>query len=106
MMHEAVLPNMTTPVLLADYLTRAVDQGGATGMLALHALFLLMSRHGLEYPAFFQRLYSLLTPAMFKVGDWSARDFPAQQEWLALPCRRWEHVTHLQGFECSCSGST
>ncbi|KAK9792757.1 hypothetical protein WJX73_008611 [Symbiochloris irregularis] len=66
LMHELVIPNMTTPVLLADFLIRAVDKGGATGMLALHALFLLMSRHGLEYPAFFQRLYSLLTPAMFK----------------------------------------
>lgn len=32
-----------------------------TGMLALNGLFILVTRHGLEYPAFFRRLYGLLT---------------------------------------------
>ena len=67
-LHEQVMPKMSEPLLLADFLTRAVNQGGASAMLALHALFLLMTKHGLEYPQFYKRLYSLMTPAIFKVN--------------------------------------
>ena len=67
MLHESVLPHMTDPLLLADILTRAVSQQGAIAMLALHSLFLLMTKHGLEYPAFFKRLYNLITPDVFRV---------------------------------------
>ena len=38
-----------------------------TGMLALNGLFILVTRHGLEYPAFFRRLYGLLTLDAFQV---------------------------------------
>lgn len=34
-------------------------------MLALNGIFTLVTRHGLEYPAFYARLYSLLTPDVF-----------------------------------------
>ena len=34
-------------------------------MLALHGIFLLVTKHGLEYPRFFERLYALLTPDVF-----------------------------------------
>ena len=37
------------------------------GMLALHGIFTLVTRHGLEYPRFYERLYQLLTPAAFQV---------------------------------------
>ena len=36
-------------------------------MLALHGIFTLVTRHGLEYPRFYERLYQLLTPAAFQV---------------------------------------
>ena len=39
-----------------------------TGMLALNGLFILVTRHGLEYPAFYRRLYGLLSPDAFQVG--------------------------------------
>ena len=67
MLHEGVMPRMADPLLLADFLTRAVKYGGAPAMLALHALYLLMTQHGLEYPGFFQLLYSLMTPSIFQV---------------------------------------
>lgn len=41
--------------------------GGLTGLLALNGLFVLVSRHGLEYPAFYARLYALLTLNVFQV---------------------------------------
>jgi len=40
--------------------------GGMMGMLALNSIFLLVTRHGLEYPKFYEQLYSLLTPDSLK----------------------------------------
>jgi hypothetical protein len=51
----------------ADYLTETLDRGGLPGMLALHGIFLLVTRHGLEYPRFYARLYQLITPDAFHV---------------------------------------
>jgi len=34
-------------------------------MLALNGIFTLVTRHGLEYPAFYKRLYGLLTAEAF-----------------------------------------
>ena len=36
-------------------------------MLALNGIFILVTRHGLEYPAFYERLYALLTDDAFQV---------------------------------------
>jgi hypothetical protein len=58
--HSVVIPNVADPLLLADFLTHSIDQGGLLGVLALNGLFLLVTQHGLEYPRFYQRLYSLL----------------------------------------------
>ncbi|KAG2424155.1 hypothetical protein HXX76_014688 [Chlamydomonas incerta] len=61
----AVIPHMLGPQLLADFLTHCLNRGGLTGMLALNGLFLLVTRHGLEYPQFFARLYQLMVPEAF-----------------------------------------
>ena len=61
--HADVMPHLTNPHLLTDFLTHALDAGGLSGMLALHGIFTLVTRHGLEYPHFYRRLYSLLTLA-------------------------------------------
>lgn len=42
-------------------------------MLALNGIFLLVTRHGLEYPRFYARLYQLLTPDAFHVSAHSGR---------------------------------
>ncbi len=63
--HASVLPNMTNPVMLADFLTYALDRGGITGMLALNGIFVLVTQHGLEYPAFYRRLYNLISEEAF-----------------------------------------
>ena len=63
---DQVLPRMSDPLLLAEFLTRATDAGGFTAHLALRSLFLLVSAHGLEYANFWGRLYGLLTPALFQ----------------------------------------
>ncbi|KAI7841082.1 hypothetical protein COHA_005309 [Chlorella ohadii] len=64
-MHDLIIPSMVKPVLLADFLTATLDKGGLTGMLALNGIFELVTKHGLEYPHFYRRLYGLLTPEAF-----------------------------------------
>lgn len=66
--HADIIPHLTKPHLLTDVLTRALDAGGLSGMLALHGIFTLVTKHGLEYPHFYRRLYNLLTPAALKVS--------------------------------------
>ena len=67
-MHTKIIPHMANPLLLADFLYKALDVGGLMGMLALHGIFTLVTQHGLEYPHFYQRLYRLLSPASLMVG--------------------------------------
>jgi U3 small nucleolar RNA-associated protein 19 len=64
-MHDQILPHLPHPLLLSDFLTDAYNQGGAVSMLAMHGLFVLMAKHGLEYPQFYPRLYALMKPAIF-----------------------------------------
>ena len=49
----------------SDFLTRSYDIGGVISVMALSGLFILMTQHGLEYPKFYEKLYALLTPAVF-----------------------------------------
>ena len=67
-MHDQILPHLPHPLLLSDFLTDAYNQGGAVSMLAMHGLFILMAKHGLEYPQFYPRLYSLMKPAIFHLA--------------------------------------
>ncbi len=53
--------------LETSFTNLAVGAGGMTGMLALNGLFILVTKHGLEYPAFYRRLYGLLTLDAFQV---------------------------------------
>ncbi|BFZ55812.1 Maturation and nuclear export of 40S ribosomal subunits interacting protein [Savitreella phatthalungensis] len=58
---KRVLPYMAMPQLLADFYSDAYGAGGVTALLALNGLFLLMQKHRLDYPRFYQQLYALLT---------------------------------------------
>merc|ERR1712216_212177 len=60
--HLHVMPNMTSPLILSDFLIKSLDKGGIIGILALHGVFLLVTRYGLDYPRIYERLYTLLHP--------------------------------------------
>lgn len=60
-LQDTIIPGLVNPVLLADFLSRSLDRGGLQGMLALHSIFILVTKHGLEYSHFYVRLYGLLT---------------------------------------------
>ncbi|KAK7198432.1 CBF/Mak21 family [Novymonas esmeraldas] len=62
---SVVLPHLTNPLVLADYLTGCFSSGGIVSILALQGLLVLMLDHGLEYPNYYEQLYSLLTADVF-----------------------------------------
>jgi U3 small nucleolar RNA-associated protein 19 len=68
-LHKNVVPHMPNPSLLSDFFVRSIDRGGLDGMLALNGLFTLMTQHGLEYPKFYDRLYTLLDPSALHVSN-------------------------------------
>lgn len=55
-----IAPWFPQPEMLMDFLTDSYDEGGATSLLALSGLFYLISEKNLDYPSFYQKLYSLL----------------------------------------------
>ncbi|KAG1693968.1 Nucleolar complex protein 4 [Nymphon striatum] len=65
MLHSKVLPHLEKPLLLTDFLISSYDIGGSTSLLALNGLFFLIQNHNLEYPDFYNKLYSLFEPSLF-----------------------------------------
>jgi U3 small nucleolar RNA-associated protein 19 len=55
-----ILPWMTRPESLMDFLTDSYNIGGSTSLLALSGLFYLINNKNLDYPSFYPKLYSLL----------------------------------------------
>ncbi|XP_021713646.1 nucleolar complex protein 4 homolog B-like [Chenopodium quinoa] len=64
-LHQEVIPYLSNPVMLCDFLTRSYDIGGVVSVMALSGLFILMTKYGLEYPNFYEKLYALLIPSIF-----------------------------------------
>ncbi|PWN44003.1 CBF-domain-containing protein [Ceraceosorus guamensis] len=58
--HNQILPNLSKPRLVVDWLVDCLEAGGATSLLALNSLYTLMLSHNLQYPSFYNKLYSLL----------------------------------------------
>ncbi|KAM6902144.1 nucleolar complex protein 4 homolog [Xenentodon cancila] len=66
-LHDSILPHMSKPTLMIDFLTAAYEVGGAVSLLALNGLFILIHQHNLDYPDFYKKLYNLLEPSVFHV---------------------------------------
>ncbi|KAF9051298.1 CBF/Mak21 family-domain-containing protein [Panaeolus papilionaceus] len=60
LMHRSVLPHLTRPFLVMDWISSCVDMGGSVGLLALNALFVMIKGYNLDYPSFYTRLYAFL----------------------------------------------
>ncbi|BGP55181.1 hypothetical protein JCM8202_006348 [Rhodotorula sphaerocarpa] len=67
MLHRQVLPHLTEPRRLMDWLVDCAEVGGTVGILALNGLFALIQKHGLEFPDFYTKLYSLLDRSVLHV---------------------------------------
>ncbi|TKY86097.1 hypothetical protein EX895_004922 [Sporisorium graminicola] len=59
-LHAQILPHLTKPTMLHDFLVSCLNSRGATALLALNAIFTLVTKHNLDYPQFYARLYAML----------------------------------------------
>ena len=66
-LHKSVIPNMAQPQFLMDFLSDAYNAGGPVALLALNGLFSLIQTYNLDYPKFFEKLYSLLDSSILHV---------------------------------------
>ncbi|KAK7520134.1 CBF/Mak21 family-domain-containing protein [Phyllosticta citriasiana] len=87
---KRVLGNMTNSVtpwflkveLLMDFLTDSYNVGGGTSLLALSGLFHLMREKNLDYPSFYQKLYSLLDDGLLN-SKYRSRFFRLLDEFMS-----------------------
>lgn len=63
-MEKRILPFLSRPQLIADWLLDCLDVGGSTALLALSPLYTLYVSHSLSLPSLYSTLYGLLTPAL------------------------------------------
>lgn len=59
-MAESIAPWFIQPEMLMDFLTDSYNAGGSLSLLALSGVFYLIESRNLDYPSFYQKLYSLL----------------------------------------------
>jgi U3 small nucleolar RNA-associated protein 19 len=59
LVHE-IVPWINATERLMDFLTDSFNEGGEMSLLSLAGLFYLMQEKNLDYPSFYQKLYSLL----------------------------------------------
>lgn len=57
---DEIMPHLTNPLLLSDFLTDSYDVGGVTSLLALNSLFILIQDYNFDSPDFYNKLYELL----------------------------------------------
>jgi len=68
-MVEAIMPVLTTPLMLSDFLSDSFKIGGSISLLALEGLWALIQKHNLDFPDFYPKLYTLLNPVMLHVQN-------------------------------------
>jgi hypothetical protein len=59
---DKVIPYLSSPSLLIDFLAGLFSRGGSIGWMSLNALFTLIRKHRLDYPRFYEQLLPMLTP--------------------------------------------
>lgn len=64
-LHQTIIPHLSSPLLLSDFLTDSYNIGGYISILSLNSLFILISKFNLNYPSFYPKLYALLQPHIF-----------------------------------------
>lgn len=60
-----VIPFLSDPKELIDFLTDSYSAGGVTSLLALNGLYVLINQHNLDYPDFYENLYKIIDPSIF-----------------------------------------
>ncbi|KAL7205975.1 hypothetical protein ACSBR2_018815 [Camellia fascicularis] len=67
----AVIPYLSNPIMLCDFLTRSYEIGGVISVMARSSLYVLMTQNGLEYPNFSEQIVTFNSS---ENGDGTSRD--------------------------------
>ena len=64
MITKTFVHNIENPLILCDFLTSCLDNEKNLDIqiLGLRTIFILLEKHGLDYPNYYTRLYGLLLP--------------------------------------------
>ena len=84
-----VIPFLSDPKELIDFLTDSYSAGGVTSLLALNGLYTLINQHNLDYPDFYENLYKIIDPSIFHM-KYKSRFFHYIDMFLTS--------THLPGY--------
>ena len=79
---EKVMPILSNPLNFTDFLMESYNIGGSISLLALNGVFILITKHNLEYPDFYKKLYALCTPELLH-AKYRARFFHLANLFLA-----------------------
>lgn len=66
-LHKRIIPFFMKPTKLMDFLTDSYEVGGVVSVLSLNGLFELIKKYNLDYPNFYEKLYSLFDEDLFHV---------------------------------------
>ncbi len=78
--------NFQNPLLLTDFLTHYLDQEDDVEhqVLALKAIFILLEKHGLDYPNYYKKLYKMIKPKVKGAEMQSIFSMPEKSRLLRL----------------------
>ena len=79
---DKVIPIIKNPLHFTDFLMESYNIGGSISLLALNGVFILITKHNLEYPDFYKKLYALCTPDLLH-AKYRARFFYLANLFLA-----------------------
>ena len=79
---EKVIAVLSNPLSFTDFLMESYNVGGSISLLALNGVFILITKHHLEYPDFYKKLYALCTPELLH-AKYRARFFHLANLFLA-----------------------
>lgn len=75
-MPKKLILNFENPLLMSDFLTHYLSQEEDVELqvLALRAIFILLEKHGLDYPNYYKKLYQMIKPKVItkKIGGQNA----------------------------------
>lgn len=66
-LHLRIIPFFARPTRLMDFLTDSYEVGGIISILSLNGLFELIKKYNLDYPNFYEKLYSMFDQDLFHV---------------------------------------
>uniref|UniRef100_H3BGV2 Nucleolar complex associated 4 homolog n=1 Tax=Latimeria chalumnae TaxID=7897 RepID=H3BGV2_LATCH len=66
-LHDSILPHMSKPTLMIDFLTAAYEIVQAHTQMSERWILTCVRKQNLEYPDFYKKLYNLLDPSVFHV---------------------------------------